>query len=493
MRWASLLIGLLVSQQVVSAGPSAFERLKPASGAGTATLLIYDVPAKPFSLVNEVAPIALMLTRIETRLIKKTAQQVTADDVEGADFVVVAGIAGMPKLAPEVMRYLTASKQPVLGIGWASALAGKANSGNRIVSEPADRAGVEYRGESRESRLDPFFPGPPGAKDVLAVARISGKLRPLVWRDGNRFGFGTLPEGALLSMLFSDTLLDFFGVREIPPSGMLFVMQDFHPGSDPAALRRLTDFFFAGKTPFVVSARIDEAPGEGSVLMPREVFLDSLRYAQSHGARIVLSGSPRPAHLRTFLDANIIPLALDSGIFLPDALPADGSEPRFSTILGGIGMRGAADDRPTGFPANTVLSAGGDRIVIPLNVPVANQADALLAMSECIRQISHLKAGIAGVPIPAWLPFQQMRDIVDAARGTGVPALDLVDARNVVEGGDVIIRTPPKGTVEHNAQPPIRKTLLDRRSRILDPAEAANPDAHSGAAMEVIVKENQNK
>lgn len=496
MRWRGLLLaGLLFSPQAVFSGTSVFERLKPSAGSGTSTLLIYDVPAKPFSLVNEVVPIGLLLSRIDTRLIEKPAHQVTGDDIEGADFLVVAGIAGVPKFSPDVKDYLLASKKPILGIGYASAFASRSDAASRIVSEPAERAGVEYRGKTRDARLDPFFPGPAGARDVLAAARVSGKLRPLVWREGARMGFGTLPGGTLLSMLFSDTLLDFYGVRDVPPSGMLFVVQDYHPGSDPAALRRLTDYFQAKGTPFVVSARIDEVPGGGSVLMSREVFLDSLRYAQAHGGRIVLSGSPRPAHIRTLLDARIIPLALDSGVFVPENRPPSVTEPRFSTILGGIGTRRSPDDPPSSFPANTVLSAGGDRIVIPLNVPVPDQLEALPAMSECIRQISLLKAGIAGVSIPAWLPFQKMRDIVDGARGTGVPALDLVDARNVVEGGDVIIRTPPGGPVAEAGSPPVKVTLLDRHTRILkpeDPGVAPLPGNLPPAAMEVIVKETGN-
>jgi hypothetical protein len=49
---------------------------------------------------------------------------------------------------------------------------------------------------------------------------------------------------------------------------------------------------------------------------------------------------------------------------------------------------------------------------------------ALDVVAERIRGIASMRGGVAGVVIPAWLPFQSMRDIADAARSSGVPVAE---------------------------------------------------------------------
>jgi hypothetical protein len=41
-----------------------------------------------------------------------------------------------------------------------------------------------------------------------------------------------------------------------------------------------------------------------------------------------------------------------------------------------------------------------------------------------VRRIVSFRGGLAGVVIPAWLPFQSMRDLVDAARSVEVSVAD---------------------------------------------------------------------
>ena len=45
-----------------------------------------------------------------------------------------------------------------------------------------------------------------------------------------------------------------------------------------------------------------------------------------------------------------------------------------------------------------------------------------------VRDIVAFRGSVAGVVIPAWMPFQSMRDVVDAARSSGVTAIDPVSA-----------------------------------------------------------------
>jgi uncharacterized protein YdaL len=74
--------------------------------AASNTLLIYDTLSKPFSLVNEIAPIQMSLTHFDTHVDTLADTKVTAADLEKANFFVLAGISGFPKVKPVLLAML---------------------------------------------------------------------------------------------------------------------------------------------------------------------------------------------------------------------------------------------------------------------------------------------------------------------------------------------------------------------------------------------------
>jgi hypothetical protein len=54
--------------------------------------------------------------------------------------------------------------------------------------------------------------------------------------------------------------------------------------------------------------------------------------------------------------------------------------------------------------------------------------DLLTDIRRQVRDIVSFRGGVAGIAIPAWLPFQSMRDLADAARSVGVASLDPLTA-----------------------------------------------------------------
>ena len=86
---------------------------------GRKTLLVYDTIAKPFSLMNEIDPILMGLTRFDAEPEKIEAAKLQASDIERADFIVLVGVGGSPTLSPDCIRMLQRAKKPLLCVGHA--------------------------------------------------------------------------------------------------------------------------------------------------------------------------------------------------------------------------------------------------------------------------------------------------------------------------------------------------------------------------------------
>ena len=418
-----ILLALAVTYCACSsfAGTAAsLSRPVPAVGPGRLTLVIYDALAKPFSLENELAPITLVLSRFDTKVVTRQAKKVTEADIRTADFIVAVGICGIPEWSRSVGAELARTNKPLIGIGWASVLAGAAKPDR--VPDVVGAATVHYRGLDRKVRLDPYFPGPKKSTQVLA--ELAGSHQPLCWRSGSRLGFGALPGTSSLSHIFSDILLDFYAVAAPSSAGLMFVVQNFNPGSDPAALRRLVDYLYAHGSRFVLTTQLDDVPGDAATWMSRKSFFETLRYAQSHGAQVMLRGNAGARPPRSFSESGVLPIGWElpdrGGQELSSAISGETSGLLVGSLLLGTPAH------PSPFAADTLMFSLAGRPVIPLNVqPFTTTPESTRMVAEQVKQIASLREGIAGVAIPAWFAFQQMRDVVDAALTSGMPILSI--------------------------------------------------------------------
>lgn len=381
------------------------------------TLLIYDTLAKPFSAMNEVEPIALVLTGFKTEVVKKEAAQITPADIENSNRIILAGVSGIPKLDPASQRLIEKTSKPFLGIGRAANLAGD----SEIKSKPLNKADVSYRGAKWEVRLDPFYPEPPKGAQILAEAISESGKWPLAWRAGNRFGFGTLPGNQALSMILSDILSDFFGNAEKGRSGLFFIIQNYHPGSDPTALRRLADYMAFNELPFIVTTQLRDVPSDVTQLMPRETYLDSLRYAQSRGGKIFLRGEIGAQDVENYTLDGVYPVGGENPAI---AMPAAFADPiPFTVFLGNRIYQSMPGSEYVPFRSHSLLFLPNGGILLPPNILGGLDGDALESVKKSIRELKPLRNSVAGVIVPAWLPFQKMRDVVDAARSCGMPMI----------------------------------------------------------------------
>ena len=382
--------------------------------AASETLIIHDTLSKPFSLVNEIAPIEASLRRFDTRVRTLVDSQVSDEDLQKADFIVLAGISGFPKLKPEILKALQQSSKPVIALGAASCFAADTPSTTSKASTPLEKTKLSYRGAEWTLRVDPFYGETRSGSRILAGVSTSKGNQPLAWKVGDRTGFATLPTDAPLSMVFSDVLLDFYGTAQEATPAMVFVIQDYNPSCSPAALRRLVDFFESQKLPFVVTAQMKEVP-PGVEITPRDDFLDGLRYAQAHGGRIFLRGGNGPERLE---------------VFHKEGIRVEGTEDTPS-IASGLEVGSAFVQRIPGEAPVPYASAVPLRLpeggwLLPPNVHAGMDGAANAELLKMIRGISSLRGGLAVVVIPAWMRFQDMLAAVETARSSSLPVIDPV-------------------------------------------------------------------
>ena len=381
--------------------------------AASNTLLIYDTLSKPFSLVNEIAPIQMSLTHFDTHVDTLTDTKVTVVDLEKANFIVLAGISGFPKLNPDLLAMLERSPKPVMAVAAAASFASEKPLASSKVSAPLEKTKVSYRGQEWTLRLDPFYGESYAGARPLAGTSSKG-AQPLAWRFGNRFGFAALPSEPPLSMVFSDVLIDFYGGSQEAPPAMVFVIQDFNPSCNPAALRRAVDYFEHQKTPFVVTTQMKEVP-PGVEITPREEFLDALRYAQAHGGRIFLHGGNGPERTE---------------VFRKEGIRIEGTEdtPSASAAIevGSAFVQRIPSEPPVPFACAVPLRLEGGGLLIPANVHAGMDGSANVELKKSIRDISSFRGGLAVVVVPAWMRFQDMLAALEAARSSALPVIDPV-------------------------------------------------------------------
>lgn len=378
-------------------------------------LLVYDFPTKPFSMENEIDPIAILLSRFTGDIQRRTAKEATLADFEKASRIVVAGIGGFPALSPGCLEYLQKTNKPLVGIGAAAVLANGGTLPRGVKPEALPKGQLVYLGSEWSASVDPFFPVEVDASKVLARVGAPGSEKPLCWRSGNRIGFAALPSSPLLSMVFSDVLLDLFAPANAAPPALLFIVRDFNPSCSAESLRRLTDYFSHLGIPFAVTTQMRDLPG-GTEPMPREEFLGALEYASTHGGRIFLRGGEGMKDAAKF--DPIKPCGIEEPD-QPDATALQIGRPTYARI---------PDEPDTPFFIHAPMRLPGGGWLWPANVRGGMDGALLTDIRRQVREIVAFRGSVAGVVIPAWMPFQSMRDVVDAALSSGVMAIDPVAA-----------------------------------------------------------------
>ena len=264
--------------------------VQPVASAGPAatTLLVYDSPARPYSLMDLRGVVAGLLTRVNTRVVERTAAGLVPEDVLAADYIVWLGSGVQPSESrlggtTPSKPLLVCGMPPLEAANWPGARAfGKFPPGAESWAAATIRIGPAVF-DTPVSSVIPAAANESSTR-VLAHIQAGGRQAALAWREGDILWFPCLPLEEATGAAFSAILPDFYGV-DPGPGGILLTIEDFHPGCDPAALRRAADYLAGKGRPFAVTVRMPPRDWDPARM---HGFVSALGYAQARRGRIFL-------------------------------------------------------------------------------------------------------------------------------------------------------------------------------------------------------------
>lgn len=473
------------------AGEGAEGTLKPmssAAGPDALTALIYDSEALPFSLLDVSRLVGRLLSRVDTRVVAHELGTVTAGELTRADYIVLLGVKPWPETA--TVEFLTPGLgQPVLAIGGAMGALARAVDALPILPSSQQANFVQgatlRRGEaSFSSDLAAVFPvtaRESSGVEILAEVEWEGQKQALAGRAGRNFWFSALPMEAAAGFIFSDIILDFYGVEAVGDSGILCLIDGVRNDGSAPALKRASDLLSSLEHPFAVSF---EMPRSSNDSHSSQALSLGLRYAQARGGRVFLAGSGNPwwnakadrplqatelaqatAKLVDSFDWAVENSLFPLGLRLPDSGLSEGAaESLFPTFRVALGIAQASDASAsaTFTPASlTRLSPG--MIVLPVSLwfqgPEPTPADL-----ETARNLLRLRGTVLGVAIPAWQPFPETENFLRVLFALEFPFLDPVDVPVAVSTKKALLLTAASPPVEADFRGRARVRIFDREA-----------------------------
>jgi len=453
-----------------------------AKGAEAKTLLIYADQRMAYSLNDSLELLKLQLLRVATRLEGIPIAQATPEKMAGAEYLVVFCPQSAPALTTNFLHAIAQSKQPVLWVGYgADKMEEQAPFTNSFRVSTFSAANVEtnvnYRGRDWNAPVAPWIPATlksnSQAKVVMAVGRRNGPFPPpysLCWTVSNITFFAGIPNGDRIGFLFEDMLLGFYGAQNVSAPRLLLRIEDYNPGSDHREFHRLADYLHSRQIPFVIAvvpASRDPETSKIEDMASEPQFVNSLRYAQQRGGRLIVKGfthdpakgefwnteqdrplaDDRPEKIRERLQA-VVRQMLQHGLFpLGWETPAYAASRKdyaeiaqtFSTAVERVQLSDSTH-LDSGVTAGLTVDRY-DRLIVPENMSFVldadgNSFDAIRATGEIV---TRLRGSIGGCYFFAYQPLEKLTGLVDTLENFRTPYLDLADLDNVVQLPETVL------------------------------------------------------
>jgi hypothetical protein len=448
---------------------------RPLSARGDAarTLVIYSAARAAYSLGNELEALKLQLNRVATRLETVPTDQVTSNQLAAAHYVVVFCPQPEPKVGTNLLAALAPTNRPVLwiahGVGQLVNFPSLAGQFEMAPAAPGILEKVTYRDRQWPmageywipTRLTPNSTARPLIRP--APANQSSQLA-LAWKIRNVTIFSAVPTAGPLSFVFSDLLLDFYGVTHVSANRLFFRIDDYEAASNHREFKRLADYLASRGHPFILSvapAWKNPASGQAEDLDAAPDFVAGLRHAQARGGRIILRGARResnghgefwnleldrppdgenPGGIREgitraatlLIKHGLLPLAWQTPDNAASGVAYAEIARVFSTAVDRPQLSNLTHLEKALLPALTVDRFG--RQIVPENLGYVpgGAAGNLEAIQSRAEFLSRLRGTTSGCFIHAYQPLEKVMGLVETLEGLNVPFLDLAALDNRV-------------------------------------------------------------
>ena len=313
--------------------------------------------------------------------------------------------------------------------------------------------------------------------DIMANAVAPHHIvSPYAIHSGNLYYFGDSPFSYMGTtdryLFFAEKLHDILGQEHEEYHPALIRIEDVHPMEDPESIRKITDLLYGEGVPFLIAVvpyYIDPSDNERVSLSDKPDMVDALRYAEAHGATIVMHGDTHQYHGVTASDFEfwdealnkpikddnaayvrqklengveelmrngVYPLAWETPHYGASEIDYAAIAKVFSTS---VEQRIVMNDLDYSqfFPYLIKQDIYGEKIVpenlgyVPLGTP-KEEEQAVRDILTAAKANLYIRDGYATAFFHPFLPIQLLKEIVDGVRDLGYTYVDLKDQDNTV-------------------------------------------------------------
>ncbi len=346
--------------------------------------------------------------------------------------------------------------------------------------------------------------------EILANAVAPGHIvLPYAIHSNNLYLFGDSPFSYMGAtdryLFFAEKLHDILNQEHDEFHAALIRIEDVHPLEDPNSIRKISDLLYSEGVPFLIAVvpfYVDPSNNERVSLSDKPDMVDALRYAEAHGATIVMHGDTHQYHGVTASDfefwdeAGNRPIKDDNAAFVQQKLE-DGVEELMRNGVYPLAWEtphyGASEidyaaiakvfstaieqrivmndlDYSQFFPYVINQDMYGEKI-IPENlgyVPLGTTEEEEQAVQDILTAAKanlYVRDGYGTAFIHPFMPINLLKEIVDGIRDLGYTYVDLKDSNNSVRLPDRAI-VSGKGSISCSIEDQyFKETYLDENGQ----------------------------
>jgi hypothetical protein len=270
-------------------------------------LVVNQVSATyPTASANRELLVKMLLRHFTSNTRQVAASQYTAGLMSRFDYTVILGNDALAQLPTALIKDLDHYQHPVMWLGYQfNRVPASSRKFGFAVTDCPDEAHpqtVEYKNKQYLVSIDGYCNIQLVSQKTKVIATFGnhGKTIPFILHGMNIWYVNWLPDldsdypssGDAPFLILADVLHDFFGTNAPIYRNALIRFEDVNVLIDPKRLMQAVDYLYSQKVPFAMGVIPAQRLPNGQIiyLQQRPEVIKALRYAQAHGATIILHG-----------------------------------------------------------------------------------------------------------------------------------------------------------------------------------------------------------